>query len=105
MDGFKLTGSDIAALIIFIVSIVTRALMQAFVPNAMDLGWITTFAVIGAAWLSLGTRSRDIHTAAMQAKDEAVEVAAHVDDQLDSKLAVQTETIVSELKTNGLPEA
>jgi len=98
MDGFRLTGSDIAALIIFITAMITRALLQAFVPNAMDLGWITTFAAIAAAWLSLGSRSRDIYTAAMHAKDTAAKVEENTNGKLDAKLQAQTEEIVSQLK-------
>jgi hypothetical protein len=105
MDQFKLTSGDLAALVIFVVSVLARSLLQAFGGPTMDYAWVTTFAVIAAAWLSLGSRSRDIHTAAMEAKETAkevavtaAEVAENTNGRLDAKLSEQTKQIVAELK-------
>jgi hypothetical protein len=99
MDNFKFTSGDIAGLVIFVVSVLTRGGLEAFSNTpTTDYAWITTFAVVAAAWLSLGSRSRDIHTAAMEAKETAKAVEENTNGKLDRKLDEQTKQIVAELK-------
>ena len=98
MDAFKFTSGDIAALCIFGVAVVARVLAEFFSKTPGDYGWITNFAAIAAAWLSLGTRSRDIHNAAMAAKDVAEKVEENTNGKLTAALEAQTKEIVSELK-------
>jgi hypothetical protein len=58
-NNLKFSGADILAVIIFITAVVVRAAAQYFTPPGVmsDYAWVTTFAVIAASWLSLGSRA------------------------------------------------
>lgn len=103
MDGYRLTGADIAALVIFVSALVTRAVMQAITPNGEmpDLSWITTFAAIAAAWLSLGSRTRDVHTEATKAKEMAEKTEHNTNGELTAKLESMKAEIIDVMKAHG----
>lgn len=104
MDNFKFTSGDILGVVIFVFAVTSRGLLEVFAPTPMDYGWVTNFAAIAAAWLSLGSRSRDIHKAAMEAKETALQVEENTNGKLAAKLEQQTEIIVSTIKAEDPSE-
>jgi hypothetical protein len=61
-NGYNVTGADKAALWIFAIAVVVRAVMQ-FAPHdpggMIDYAWVTNFAAIAAGWLSIRSRVGD----------------------------------------------
>ena len=57
-----MNSADKAALFIFTLAIIVRAIGQYLTPidGMNDYSWVTTFAAVAASWLSLGSRIGDV---------------------------------------------
>jgi len=95
-----LSGTDLAALAIFVIAVVTRGALEAFARTPMDYGWITTFAAIAATWIGLGSRLRQSHDVIRQVEHNT---NGELTAKLETVATVTADRIVSELQSAPTP--
>lgn len=83
---------DGPALIVFSLSLLTRAVLQYFGgPNTGDISWITTFGAIAASWMGLSARLNGQNTEIATIKGNTDGILTGMANERDHALALAHE--------------